>query len=117
MEAMKNICRSSGPVAEVYLHIVERREDDKIFLVKNLIESLILILSDQKIRSFLITTARQPDETRQFSTAFAQLLKSSIEFFQMSPESVKGRLNWLVKYKFANTYYRRCHLKTFTLCV
>ena len=90
---MKNICLSSGPVAQIYLHILERNEDEKIILYENLINSLILILSDHKIRISFSNTVYQPDEIRPYSTAFTQLLQCAIEFSQMSPRSVKGWQN------------------------
>ena len=95
---MENICRSSGPIAEVYLHIFERKEDEKIILLENLIDSLILILSDHRIRSSFVNIAHQTDEIRPCSTAFAQLLTYVMEFLQLSPLSVKGKQNYFVKF-------------------
>ena len=81
-------------MAEVYLHIHGRNEVEKTKLYENLINSLLMILSDYKIRTSFAKASRIPNE-ETFRTAFAQLLQYTIELSQNCPITIKRMWTYL----------------------
>ena len=92
IELMKNIYDDGNVVAQVYLHTKEKTWNEKSLLLNNLVESLSVVLSDERIRNPFARLFRLPqEEVDSIRTRYAQLLQSMLVFSRESRRRGKRR--------------------------